>query len=192
MSCAGLLLAAGASRRFGPDNKLLSDLHGRPLVCYAANALRESQADILIAVTQAPDIARLLEGFDIVPPDIADPQHADSLRAGVRHAKTLGASKLVIVLGDMPFVTPALVDAVLAACSATTPSAAIMGQQKMPPAAFPTSFFDRLAGLTGDQGAGRLLSDLPCDALVPARQEELFDVDTTEALATAQRMAWPV
>lgn len=188
MSCAGVLLAAGASRRFGADNKLLSDLHGRPLLCHAAQALRDSRAEVLIAVTRAPEIGALLAAFDVVTPDIPDPKQSDSLRAGVERAKALGASSLVVVLGDMPFVTSELINDVIAACTDASPSAATDGTRPMPPAAFPLGHFEALRGLKGDQGAGRLLSTLPAPALVSADHSAMLDVDTQEALSEARGM----
>ena len=63
---AGLLLAAGASRRFGPKDKLLSPLRGRPLIAHAAEAMRRAALDRRIAVIANPDLAPHLAGFEIV------------------------------------------------------------------------------------------------------------------------------
>ena len=39
MNAAGLILAAGAGTRFGDETKQLADLHGRPLLSYALEAM---------------------------------------------------------------------------------------------------------------------------------------------------------
>ena len=51
----------------------------------------------------------------------------------------------------------------------------------MPPACFPAGWLSRLAQLTGDQGAGKLLRDLPPAQLVEA-SGLLPDIDTPESL----------
>ncbi|MEO0372845.1 MAG: NTP transferase domain-containing protein, partial [Pseudomonadota bacterium] len=97
---AGVLLAAGASRRFGDADKLLAPLHGTAMVDHAARALRASDLDLWVAVTRSVEVAEALTGFDIVTPPEADPQQADSLRAGVLRARALGADRVTVVLGD--------------------------------------------------------------------------------------------
>ena len=63
MRTVGILLAAGQSRRFGPTDKLMAPLHGRPLVTYAAATLRAVAPDVLIAVTSSEIVAAELDGF---------------------------------------------------------------------------------------------------------------------------------
>ncbi|MEL7279887.1 MAG: nucleotidyltransferase family protein [Pseudomonadota bacterium] len=188
MTTAGVLLAAGASRRYGRDNKLTALLHGQPVICHAAQALRESEVDILIAVTHAPKTKAHLHGFDIVAPNVKDPEHSDSLRCGVHRAKQLGAARLVVVLADMPFVTPKLINQVIAATSPTTPATATDGQNPSPPAGFPASYFDALLAITGDHGAGSVLASCPHTSFVQTSAAHLFDIDTPEALRQAQAM----
>lgn len=68
MRIGALLLAAGMSRRFGPEDKLLADLNGMPMVAHAARALDLVGPDRRIAVTGSDAVGNLLsaEGFDIV------------------------------------------------------------------------------------------------------------------------------
>lgn len=189
MTRAGVLLAAGASRRFGPADKLLADLHGKPLLLHAAAALRALSPDILIAVTRSDAVADLLSDFEIARPSMPDPAQGDSLKAGVALAQERGAGQVVITLGDMPFVTPDLIGAVVARASDTSPSATTDGTTLLPPACFPAAMFPQLLALSGDRGAGSLLRDLPEHARVRAPADILQDVDTPDRLAALNARA---
>jgi CTP:molybdopterin cytidylyltransferase MocA len=180
---AAILLAAGASRRFGAEDKLLSLFRGRPLVTHAAEALRASGLAPLIAVTSNPDVATLLPGFQLVFPDRPDPEQSDSLRAGVAEARRLGAPAALVALADMPGVTPGLLRAVAARATATEAAAASDGSRALPPACFPAALFDALLATTGDRGARPLLAALPPAQRVPAPPEALRDIDTPGDLA---------
>lgn len=179
----GLLLAAGASRRFGAANKLLAPLNGRPLIGYAAEAMRGAGVSRRIVVISDPAVAVHLDGFEIV--QIARGEQSDSLRAGL--AAATGAERLLIALGDMPLVTSGLLRRVLEQASEDMPSASCdVGGQPMPPACFPRAMLPALARLTGDQGAGRLIRDLPTRQLVRA-EGQLVDVDTAADLGSLTR-----
>ena len=174
---AGLLLAAGASRRFGTDDKLLACLRGRPLLSHAADALRQVPLDRHVAVISNPDLGSLLNGFEVVV--IPQGGQSDSLKAGVAH---LGRpDRLLIVLGDMPDVTPLLLSQVLARATDDGPSASHDSQRPMPPACFPRSQLPSLAAMSGDRGAGRLLRQLPPERLIAA-PGQLRDIDRPDQI----------
>ncbi|AUH63213.1 nucleotidyltransferase family protein [Paracoccus zhejiangensis] len=179
----GLLLAAGASRRFGPEDKLLAPFAGRPLLSHAAAAMRAAALDRRIAVVSSAETAALLDGFEVIR--IAQGEQSDSLRAGIAAAGT--PDRLLIALGDMPLVSAELLDRVIAACTDDHASAGREANgPPMPPACFPASWLPRLAELTGDQGAGRLLRDLPAGQIIDA-SGQLPDIDTPEALRKLSR-----
>ncbi|MEM1430869.1 MAG: NTP transferase domain-containing protein [Pseudomonadota bacterium] len=183
---AGLLLAAGHSRRFGTDDKLLGDLHGKPLVAHAAEAVRLAGLDVLLAVAEEPKVAEALPGFTIVAPGAGRPSHSASLMAGVARAEALGAERLLVVLGDMPWVTPTLLRAVIARTSAAQPAAVTDGARRSSPACWPRARFDALRALTGDTGARALLSQIPEAALVRTTASALADIDTADELRLAR------
>ncbi|MEM9343387.1 MAG: nucleotidyltransferase family protein [Pseudomonadota bacterium] len=180
MTNAGILLAAGASRRFGAQNKLLAELHGRPLVTHAAAALAEAECDHLIAVTVDPDVAALLDAFDVVRPETDVPEQADSLRTGIQRAEELGVTRALVVLGDMPFITPSHLSNIL---DHSVPVATTDGQRRMPPACFPADLFSALTAVEGDTGAQSILRTLPQSSLIQMPPNLLQDIDTPEELA---------
>lgn len=180
----GLLLAAGASRRFGTEDKLLAPLHGRPLITYAAEAMRRAGLDRCIAVIANPALRPCLAGFEIV--EAVSTAQSDSLRAGLQAVGE--TDRLLIALADMPRVTSDLLYRVTDAATGDCPAASHDDGPPMPPACFPGSWLTRLADLTGDQGAGRLIRDLRPEALVRA-PGLLADIDTVSDLAGMQRTA---
>lgn len=174
----GVLLAAGASRRFGAADKLLAPLFGRPLIAHAAAAMRAAALDRRIAVIANRDLTALLDGFTLlqIPPG----DQSASLRAAIRAAGE--PARLLIALADMPHVTADHLDRVVAATREDRPAASHDGGPPMPPACFPASWLGRLDGLRGDRGAGRLIRDLPADALLAA-PGLLADIDRVEDLS---------
>ena len=137
MTTVAILLAAGASRRFGEADKLLAPFRGRALIGHAAQAVRQCGADACLAVVTSDAVAAQLEGFDFVRPPEAPPAQSDSLRAGIAAALVRGATRVLVVLGDMPFVDAAILKAVLARATADSASAVTDGARRAPPACFP-------------------------------------------------------
>lgn len=178
---AGLLLAAGHSRRFGAANKLSAPLHGQPLIAHAAGAMRGCDAlDRRIAVIRDPALAPLLAGFDII--GASGDTLSDSLRQGLAAARAAGASQVLIALGDMPGVTPAHLSRIAAACTDQPSASGGKAGTIAPPACFPIGWFDRLEALTGDRGAGALLAAWPQTQIIPTDPALLTDIDRPEDL----------
>lgn len=171
------MLAAGHSRRFGPEDKLLADLGGRPLVAHAAEVLRRSDISRRVAVVSSEDVAAHLEDFECVFIQKVEHMQSDSLRAGIARAREGSADRALITLGDMPLVSAELIDDVLSRCSAREASASTDGQRWLPPACFPKALFETLLASEGDKGAAPLLRGLPDTQLAPAAPETLIDID---------------
>lgn len=113
-----VLLAAGLSRRYGADDKLMARWRGRPLVAHAAGLLAGLPFAGRIAVVSAAagPVAGVLGGrFDLVVNDAPELGQDRSLRIGLRAAVDAGARHVLVCLGDMPDVTAEHVAAVLAA-----------------------------------------------------------------------------
>jgi molybdenum cofactor guanylyltransferase len=103
----GVVLAGGAGRRIGGD-KATVELEGRPLLLYPLAVLRAVLDDVAVAAKQAT----ILPALD---PDVEIWLEADEPRhplAGVVHALRCARGRhVVVVAGDMPFVTRGLVAA---------------------------------------------------------------------------------
>src|SRR2546422_10569947 len=114
-SVAGVILAAGEARRFGAQ-KLLAPLNGRALVQHVIGAANASSlTDVVLVVgADADRIARTAMGRARVigNPDYGTGQ-ASSLQAGLRALRE-EVDAAVVLLGDVPGVTSALVDSLIA------------------------------------------------------------------------------
>ncbi|WP_138469383.1 NTP transferase domain-containing protein [Poseidonocella sp. HB161398] len=180
--CAGAVLAAGRSTRFGPQDKLAALLGGRPLASHAAAALSAVPLGARAAVCP-PERAGLFPGFARLEAPAGSEQSA-SLAAAAAWAEEIGASHLLVVLGDMPFVTAGDMARVLALAGEGA-AAVTDGRRPMPPAAFGRALFPALAAAEGDQGARAILRALPPERLVPLPPERLRDIDTLGDLRAA-------
>jgi CTP:molybdopterin cytidylyltransferase MocA len=178
MKTAGLLLAAGASLRFGDEDKLLVPIKERPMVSYAADVMRAVDPDYKIAVVSNPKVQAELTDFMCVC--ARDGLQSGSLRAAVLAAQMHGVDRILIMLADMPFVTLNTVHRVFDAYCEGHASASIYGDRRGPPACFSRRFFGEIISQSGDQGARSILKNLPLDALVSLPQEEAIDIDTYE------------
>jgi molybdenum cofactor cytidylyltransferase len=173
---ACIVLAAGRSTRMGA-NKLLADLHGRPMLRHAVEAALASTARPVLVVTghQADDVRAALAGLDVTFVANADFALglASSLKAGI-HAVPKECAGALVLLGDMPRITEAHLDAMMAAlASGAAPGIVVPVHkgQRGNPVLWPAELFGEMLALSGDVGAR-----IGTDAV-------LMDVDTPEALA---------
>ncbi|MEO1222198.1 MAG: nucleotidyltransferase family protein [Pseudomonadota bacterium] len=186
MTTVGVLLAAGQSRRFGAEDKLLTEFNGRPLVTHAGRTLAKAGCDYALAVTSNPAVTHALPGLRAVEISPGQPQ-STSLRAGVEAAIDLGAGRLLVVLGDMPLVTTQTLNDVLARAAEHGLSATTDGSRRMPPISFERTRFPELLRLSGDRGARHILHQIPQHACVLVSKEELRDIDTPEDVKAMRR-----
>ncbi|MGO4853530.1 nucleotidyltransferase family protein [Phaeovulum sp. W22_SRMD_FR3] len=185
MSLIAVLLAGGRSTRFGAEDKLQALIDGMPMLSRSAQTLTASGADHCFAVLRDQAQAALLP--ESVTPVFCQGQQSDSLRTGLDAARAAGATRLLIALADMPFVTPDLLRKVVAACGPDHAACAAGASGPQAPACFPARWFDALNLLQGDRGAGTLLHQDPGVRIVAAVAAELQDIDLRKQVySTAQ------
>jgi molybdenum cofactor cytidylyltransferase len=184
---AGLVLAAGAGRRFGGP-KQLAPLHGRPLLEHALRTIAAVPAleRVVVALGAHADeiLARVdLQGAEpLVVEDWAEGQAA-SLRAGVaRLAADDALDAIVVTLGDQPGVSTEAIGRVVAAWDGVRPAVrATCGGAPGHPVLLARALFPALLGLRGDAGARGVLAH--ADVLdVVGDASALLDVDTPAEL----------
>lgn len=191
---AGIVLAAGQSRRMGAENKLLADLGGKPMLLHAVEAVEASAAAPLIIVTgHEPDQVRtaLGERKMIVTHNA---RFADglstSLATGIA-AVPDDCDGALVCLGDMPRVTTDLLDRMISAFNPVEGRAIVIPTRhgkRGNPVLFDHRFFAAMRDVAGDTGARHLIGqneDLVAEVAVD--DDSIFmDVDTPEALAMAR------
>lgn len=187
---SAVLLAAGASRRFGHEEKLLAAIGGEPLAARVARVLREAGIREVVAVVreECGPVAAALSGrvSRIVCAPGAVYGMGSSIAAGIA---ALGAEcdGALVVPGDMPGLTPALVRRLTEAfernAAARIVYAALDGAQRNP-VLWPRRLFPELAALAGEAGGKVVLARHPGEAVaVAAMAAEVADIDTPDDLA---------
>jgi molybdenum cofactor cytidylyltransferase len=177
----GLVLAAGAGRRFGSQSKLLAELGGRPLLEHAVGAQCEVLEISRVVVVLGARASEVLERVEfgraepVVCRDWSSGQAA-SLRCGV--AALPEATKVIVTLGDQPLITPSVI-----ARFVEQPGGARAVWRGRPghPVVLGSRQIGQIASLSGDRGARAVLGDGPkmeCSGMGDLGR----DVDTPEEL----------
>jgi molybdenum cofactor cytidylyltransferase len=197
---AGLVLAAGRSTRMGGPNKLLEEINGKPLVRIATEQVLASRAKPVTVVTghQRERVERALAGLPVTfahNPDYAQGL-STSLKAGIA-ALPAEADGAIVCLGDMPQVSAALIDRLLAAFDPERGALVVIptiSGKRGNPVLWARRFFPDLMAVEGDVGARHLIGGY-AEAVVEVPVEDaaaLTDVDTPEALIAVRAAMDPV
>ena len=181
------LLAAGRASRFG-GGKLDAPCAGKPLGQWALDAVGHAGLCPGVVVTgpAPPDFIAGAEGWRHIVNPHPSRGLAGSVAAAARVARQSGSEALLILLADMPLVTPDM----LRQLAAQPGAAAIRhgnGRAGVP-ALFPAALFDRLGQCEGDRGAATLLAELADLRLIEAPPGALTDVDTPDDLRRAEAL----
>jgi CTP:molybdopterin cytidylyltransferase MocA len=193
MTTCGVVLAAGAGRRFG-GAKQLAPLDGRPLLQHAVDAACAAGAlDRVVVVlgAAAPDITPALAFGRAEVVVCADWEEglAASLRCGVAAAGT--ADWVVVTLGDEPALPVAALTTVVAAAQQAPAAAgavrALWNGRPGHPVALRAAVAARAAQLHGDVGARALLGDTAVLEVECGHLGSPVDVDTPADLEGLRR-----
>jgi len=195
---AAIVLAAGVASRYRAagglePSKLVAPFHGEPLVRAAVNAALAAKLSVVVVTGHArPAVEAALAGLEITMAHNSDfaTGLASSLKTGVA-ALPATASGALVLLGDMPRVSPHVL-ARLASAFAARPDALavipVFAGQRGNPVLLARALFDEVAGLHGDEGARRLLKGADAARVVEMEFDDeavALDVDTPEDLARA-------
>jgi molybdenum cofactor cytidylyltransferase len=186
----GVILAAGEARRFGAQ-KLLAPLDGRPLVQHVIDAANASCLEDIVLVVGAGDLVAQLDPGRTRVVRNPDPARglASSLQLGLRTLDPRLHAALVL-LGDVPGVTTALIDELVARGRETRASAvvSVWRGRRSPPVVLHRSLWPVAFALEGDIGMREVLKN--ADVLefdVPDALGSLDDIDTPEDHARVSR-----
>jgi molybdenum cofactor cytidylyltransferase len=187
-----LVLAAGQSRRMGQTNKLLAPLDGQPLVAHVVDAALGSRAAEVIVVTghEAEAVGRALGDRPLRL--VHNPDYAQglstSLAVGLR-ALPATAAGVLIALGDMPRVSCAQIDRLIAAFAPAEGRSIVVPTvrgKRGNPVLFATELVPEMLAVEGDVGARHLIGS-HAERVVEVEMDDdapLLDVDTPAALAS--------
>jgi molybdenum cofactor cytidylyltransferase len=190
MKVLAVVLAAGASRRFGSP-KLLAPLDGLPVLQRVLDAVaRAGLRDVVVVL--GDDAAALRAAVTWRSERIeVNPRPRDGLSSSLRIGLDVAAEDrtvdaVLVLLGDQPAVRPAVIAAVLdAAETAAQPIVRVRyARDEAPnPVLVRRAAWALAAGLSGDRGLGPLLVERPDLVAEVAASGANPDIDTTEDLA---------
>lgn len=191
---AGLVLAAGRSRRMAPLNKLLvPDDKGSTMIARVVDQVVASGVRPVLVVTghERERVQEALAGRPVIfahADDYADGL-SSSLKTGLA-ALPPDAEGVLVALGDMPLVSPAVIQRLVSAFDPEEGRAIVQptfrGKQGNP-VLWGREFLPAMMEITGDVGARQLVGRHK-DRLVEVEVADdgvLRDFDTTEALRGA-------
>lgn len=205
---AGVLLAAGASKRMGNLKQLLP-VAGMTLIERTLTAALDSRLDRLVLVLghRTDDILRQL-GPMARDSKLTVFQNRHYLK-GISSSLVAGVTEIenshdhaMILLADMPFVSRRVIDSlIMAYLKSRLPIGAVkVDGRAAHPVIFRRDLFPELKSLTGDTGARSLLakySDRIC-LMTPKTGYDDRDIDTQEDYQAFQRdlkerkKEWPI
>ena len=193
-SIAAVILAAGQSRRMGQVNKLLAKIGGQPMVTWVVDAALASQvAAVYVIVGHEGDkVRRALADRKVTFVENPDYEAglSTSLKRGIA-ALPGDIDGAVICLGDMPQVTAAEINRLIAAFKPLEGRAICLPTydgKRGNPVLWAKRFFHEMQDIEGDVGARHLIGvhDNLITEVEMAGAGVLVDIDTPQALADAK------
>lgn len=162
-SIVSLILAAGLSRRFGLENKLLHEVDGDSVVSRVVRAHLEAGLSPLVVLGHESElVSEALEALPvrtIMNPDFEDGM-GSSIAAGAKSLDLVEIRGVSICPGDLPWLKPDTIAQIVEIFVANEGQKIVLpqcGERRGHPVFFPASAIRSLASLSGDQGARRIV-----------------------------------
>ncbi|GLQ07081.1 NTP transferase domain-containing protein [Sneathiella chinensis] len=195
LKIAGLILAAGQSRRMGPENKLLALIDGKPMIRHVTEQVLAARVDktLLVCGHEAEAIRKSVWDLGV---DCADnPDYADGLSTSLKTGfqKLAGDHDGILVcLGDMPLVSADILNRLIDAFNPDEGRAIIVPTIKGKrgnPVLISSQLQNQISEITGDIGAKQLiLNNEDVVHSVEIDSDGIFiDIDTPDMLSLVSK-----
>ena len=187
MRFAAIILAAGESKRFGSENKLLHSLEGVPLVARVTRAFEAPGIvrRVVVLGYEAERVVGALSGqdLDFVVNEVFAKGMGTSVAAGAGALEDDSVDGVLLCVGDLPLLEGSVVQKV---CSAFEErdgrSVVVPAFREAPghPVCVPASLLPELRRLKGDEGARRVIRKcgLPVVTIEMEDEKCVEDLDT--------------
>ncbi len=194
---AAVVLAAGASRRFGEANKLLARIEGRTLIARVVDAVIAGGAGDIVVVTgwDSAAVEEALRGRPLrcVHNGRWEDGMGVSIGTGIA-ALDEDSAGAFIVPGDMPLLTPQLVTALIHAFDGAGRDRILFpttrGGEQRNPVLWPRRHFGALLALPPATGAKALLQLVAAECqAITVDDAELTDIFPAAELEAARQVA---
>lgn len=192
---AAMVLAGGASRRFG-SAKVLAPLGGQPLVTWAVRAAQEEQVGTVIVVGPAKGIGLKRALKPTRARVVTNPQSKRGLAHSIAHGigqvmqQAPDMEALLILHGDQPLLPSGLLRRLIAAWHRTGRPAVVPCYRGTvaPPVLVGKSLWPDMQRLRGDLGGKKVLMRDPDKLVIVYTNAQLpIDIDTLSNLRTAEK-----
>ncbi|HEV7575661.1 MAG TPA: nucleotidyltransferase family protein [Caldimonas sp.] len=189
-----VVLAAGRSERFGAGrHKLAQPLGASSVLAQTlAHAIASHLRTVVVTTAAFVDVARSsVAARDVVVlPDVGSDAVASlgmgaSIAAGV--SASPDSSGWLVLPGDMPLVRPATLLAVARSLDQHPVAYAQHRGRRGHPVGFAAELYSELTGLSGDEGARRIIARYPAFAVEIDDPGVLVDIDTEDDLDALRR-----
>ncbi len=184
---AVILIAAGASRRFGSEDKLLADYRGKPLIAHALETFGTARmARRILVMRPESELDKLpqVANFEAILNREADRGMGASIAAAMKDIDK--ETHVMIALADMPDIQTETIAALLAAANNAEHSIImpVFDGKDGHPVVFEQAHFSALARLEADKGGRDIIQQNPQAVMRLAVRDRgvCFDIDTPEDL----------
>ena len=187
MKIAGIILAAGGSTRMGGQNKLLQMVDGTSLVQKVVGSALNSNIESVYVILgyQAALIRQCISNKSVNWVENSDWSRgmASSIKSGIEALNT-NYDGAMILLGDMPFIEPIMINQLLALYQKKKIVVPVKDGRQGNQVLFSSAFFADLKLLGGDKGAKPIIKKNP-DSVIIANvlTDTIFhDLDTPDQI----------
>ena len=191
-----IILAAGLSHRFGPEDKLLMDVNGQPLYSISLKAATSLKDEIYqrIVVARNPEIMKDAHemGFTAVFNPLSEKGQSESIRLGINALASCsnaseGRGAVIFMNADQPFMNASVIRRLIA-CWKKKDMIIVPVANGHPasPCLFPRRFLPELMQLSGDAGGKKVYSKHPEETWfigfddTPDAELLFYDIDSPE------------
>ena len=190
---AAVILAAGASRRFGASKLLLSLPGGETLIRQVAKIAVDSGLSPILCVI-GKDHQKIKQALAGLPLNFVHNSHwqsgmSSSVKTGINHLPD-ETDACIMLMGDQPFISIDLIHHLVELFQSGNTQVVIpvVGKQRTTPAILDRSTYDLIMKLEGDVGARALFSYFKVVELPWKDRRLLLDLDTPEDYQKMQEL----